>query len=179
MDDLHLDFVKPEELETALSFYRSMFGLPHSTWSDDYPTAEILSEDIGQNAFFALRDSEDNIVAAAAMAECHEDFLHAYPWSSRHQLELSRVVVKRECQHLGFGSILLSKLIGQAKKDGYDGIRLLVAKRNPNAVAFYEKFGFQYCAEQFLFGYDFLFYELNFDGKEVKPWSLPLPPIPQ
>lgn len=177
MDNYRLDFVKPEETPTLLTFYQSMIGLPSCTWSDDYPTAEVLQIDIEHGGLFALRDESGNIVAAAAMQA--DEFMNTYPWTSENQLELSRVVVKKEYQHHGIGSILLSKLIERAKVDGYDGIRLLVAKCNPNAVAFYEKFGFHYCAEQFFFGYDFLFYELNFNGKVAQPWSSPLPQIPR
>ncbi|WP_433946885.1 GNAT family N-acetyltransferase [Paenibacillus sp. SN-8-1] len=57
--------------------------------------------------------------------------------------ELKRFYVKEEYRGRGIASSMLEKLEQQARKDGYRRIRLQTGINQPEAIALYEKYGYE------------------------------------
>ena len=58
--------------------------------------------------------------------------------------------------------MILQHVIEVIKEDGFDGIRILVSKTNPAALALYEKNGFKKRGETVKFEMDWFCYQLKF-----------------
>lgn len=71
----------------------------------------------------------------------------------QHALEVERIYVKTAFQKRGFGKVLLQTAIDVANSRQKETIWLGVWEKNDNAIAFYEKMGFQQTGEHtFQFG---------------------------
>ena len=53
-------------------------------------------------------------------------------------------------------------MIEAVKDRDFDGIRMLVSKTNPAALALYDKNGFEKCGETYMYGIHFYCYQMNF-----------------
>jgi ribosomal protein S18 acetylase RimI-like enzyme len=76
--------------------------------------------------------------------------------------DLARIGVLPNMQKRGIGTAILKNVINAVKERGFDGIRMLVSKTNPAALAMYDKNGFSRCGETFMYGIDFYCYEMVF-----------------
>lgn len=151
------------DADAVYTLYRSMIGTPHNTWSDEYPTKEIVLADIRSQALYLLKDADDHLVAAAA-AGFDDRELTNLPWHLQNPCEIARVAVAIPHQNQDVGSYLLQKIIPAIKAKGYDGICMLVSQDHPHALALYEKNGFTRCGEVHRYGFDFFRYRMAFQG---------------
>jgi len=70
-------------------------------------------------------------------------------------LEIERLYVLAEHQNLKIGSLLMQQAIDFARGSGFDTLWLGVWEHNPNAIRFYERWGFEFFGSHpFLLGYD-------------------------
>jgi ribosomal protein S18 acetylase RimI-like enzyme len=155
-------FVLAQEADAPAVFalYRGMIGTPGCTWSDVYPTEEIVLRDIRTGSLYVLRDARGQIIAAAAAGP--DDELRDLPWNMRNPCELARVAVALPLQNRGVGSRLLQHVIPAVKARGFDGIRMLVSIGNFSALALYDKNGFTRLDEVHMYGHDFYRYQIMF-----------------
>lgn len=58
-------------------------------------------------------------------------------------LEISRIYLKKEFQGAGHGRVLLERCVEEAERLSCDAVWLSVWTHNENAIAFYEKMGFE------------------------------------
>ena len=149
-----------DEADEIFKLYHSLIGTPGCTWNLDYPNKEIVQTDIDKKSLYTLRDSE-NMLASVAFAG-KSDELDSLCWSLNNPCDLARIGVASMFQRQGIGTIILKKVITVAKARGFDGIRMLVSKSNPSALALYDKNGFIKCGEAFMFEIDFHCYEMIF-----------------
>ena len=70
----------------------------------------------------------------------------------------ARLGVALDQQGKGLARRMLSAAIDLARQDGCDGVRFLVAKRNPIAQRSYAKLGFDICGEAEMWGEQWLCY---------------------
>ena len=103
---------------------------------------------------------QDKIVAVASIGDLGE--LCDLKWKPQNPCELARIGVCPELQKQGIGTLMLQHCFEIAKSQGFDGIRILVAKTNSAALALYEKNGFERCGEVFKFDIDFYCYQAMF-----------------
>jgi ribosomal protein S18 acetylase RimI-like enzyme len=146
---------------SILNFYHSLIGTPGCTWSMEYPDQETVNDDIINKSLYVLK--EDNEIIAVAFAGVSDE-LRALKWSSENPCDLARIGVLSSRQNKGIGSLMLDKVIYTAKERGFDGIRMLVSKSNPSALALYTKKGFTACGETYMYEHDFYCYEMVFNG---------------
>jgi ribosomal protein S18 acetylase RimI-like enzyme len=73
----------------------------------------------------------------------------------RHAVEIARIYAGQQWQGRGVGAALMDQCVATAREWGGEVLWLGVWERNPRAIAFYEKHGFQVVGEQpFLLGAD-------------------------
>ncbi len=145
------------------ALYRSLIGTPGCTWSDAYPTYDLVERDIRTGSLYVLKDAQGKIAAAAAAGP--DDELKDLPWDMKNPCELARVAVSAACQNQGIGTHLLKQVISAVQARGFDGIRMLVGCGNPHALALYDKNGFERLDVVYLYGHDFYRYQMAFERK--------------
>lgn len=149
---------KSGEGEDILKLYRSIIGTHGCTWSNEYPTIDIIISDIEMRSLYCMTDDKGQIIAAAAAGPFDE--LSSLEWDPRMTApcELARIGVAPSMQKRGLASKLLCAVIDDCRSRGYNGMRFLVSKTNYKALALYNKFGFQETGEVFMYGHDFYCY---------------------
>ena len=159
MDDYTFLLATHEDIPEIVSIYHGLIGTPGCTWDLDYPNRESAEYDINNNWLYILKKS-GNIIAVASVGDFDE--LGHLEWTPKKPCELARIGVMPTMQKQGIGSIILQNIIRTMKVKGFDGIRIIVSKTNPAALALYEKNGFIRCGETFKFDKDWYCYEITF-----------------
>jgi ribosomal protein S18 acetylase RimI-like enzyme len=59
-------------------------------------------------------------------------------------VELEKIYVLPECKGMGIGKLALKEIILKTKNSGKESVFLCVIESNENAIAFYEKLGFEF-----------------------------------
>lgn len=149
-----------DDIPEIVDIYHSLIGTPGCTWGLDYPNKETAESDIRNKSLYILKENERIIAVASAGAF---DELGDLKWTPKNPCELARIGVMPTMQKQGIGTIILQNVIKAVKDRGFDGIRMLVSKTNPAALALYDKNGFEKCGEAFMFDIDFYCYEMKFN----------------
>lgn len=149
-----------DNIDEILYFYHSLIGTPGCTWHLDYPNREIVESDIHCESLYMLRDTDNNLISVAAAGI--NDELQELHWNTKNPCDLARIGVLSKRQNQGIGTIMLRNVVNAVKKRRFDGIRMLVSKNNPSALALYDKNGFTKCGETMMYGIDFYCYEMIF-----------------
>ena len=147
-NDMRVMRAGAEDIEAIYTLYHGLIDLPYSTWSEDYPTREIVREDVEQHVVLIMRDECGEI--AAAIALWHEfEFGDAAPWypDVKRWAMLSRLGVRRDWQGKGIAKRMLTAAMDTAREDGCEAVQFLVAKSNPIAQRAYASLGFDICGE--------------------------------
>ena len=147
-EDLCFDRAAYCDTDEIFALYRSLIDMPYSTWSEDYPTREIVEEDIRDHEIIVMRNAENRIVAAISL--WHEfEFGDAADWYQdvKKWAMLSRLGVAKDMQGHGIAKRMLLKAMECAKNDGCEAVQFLVAKSNPIAQRAYAPLGFDICGE--------------------------------
>ena len=146
-----------DEIPEIAGIYRSLYGIPGGTWDEDYPNKETAEHDIDNGWLYTLK-KQNKIVAVVSIGDLGD--LSDLEWKPKNPCELARIGVRPELHKQGIGTLLLQHCFEIAKKQGFDGIRILVADKNTAALALYEKNGFERCGEVFRYDIDFYCYQL-------------------
>ncbi|OQA85629.1 MAG: Acetyltransferase (GNAT) family protein [Lentisphaerae bacterium ADurb.Bin242] len=154
-----------EDADTIFALYRSLAGTPYCAWDENYPTRSNLEEDLAARSIYCLCEGRKIIAVATAM-HCPEH--DVFPWSSaiRNPCELMRVGVARDRQGCGVGALLLGKMVEASRDAGYDGMRILVSRKNLPAVKLYRNAGAQYRGETTAYGIDWFCYEIVYSEQK-------------
>lgn len=155
----------PENAEEIFAIYDSLKGLPGCTWDEEYPTLEFVRNDI-ENRDSLYKVTEDGrIIAAAYLGEFEEvERPECFDRSLPRLGEISRVGVRRECHRRGVAFKLITHLLAEAERLGFDGVVLLVGTENHGAMRLYEKAGFERCGEAFLYETHWYCYQYKLKG---------------
>ncbi|NLO48750.1 MAG: GNAT family N-acetyltransferase [Clostridiales bacterium] len=162
MDDYIFQPAGCDDIPEIVNLYNSLVGTPGCTWNFDYPSKETAESDLSSHSLYVLK-KDGKIVAAASVGEFNE--LGHLSWTPENPCELARIGVFRAMHNQGIGTIILQHIIKTAMEKGFDGIRMLVSKTNPAALALYEKNGFARCGETYMFDIDFYCYEMKFNDR--------------
>jgi L-amino acid N-acyltransferase YncA len=163
MNDYEFMMATMNDIPAIIDIYRNLVGTPGCTWDDEYPSKESAESDIADNAIFVLKEN-DKVIAVASAGPFDE--LGHLEWNLKNPCELARIGVPPPLQGRGLGSIILQNVIQTMKERGFYGIRMLVSKTNPAALALYDKNGFERCGEVFMFDIDFYCYQILFENIE-------------
>jgi len=147
------------DIPQIIDIYHSLIGTPGCTWSLNYPDRETAESDVDSKSLYVLKKN-GIIIAVASIGEFNE--LEHLQCTLKVPCELARLGVIPTLQKQGIGTTILRNIIKTAKEKGFDGIRMLVSKTNPSALALYDKNGFEKCGEVSMYGIDFYCYQMKF-----------------
>ena len=159
MDEYTFQLANLDEIPDIVNIYHSLIGTQGCTWDLDYPSRETAEFDVSKAWLYTLK-MKNRIIAVASVGDYDE--LGDLQWKPENPCELMRIGVRQEVQGQGIGTIILQSIIKLAKEKGYDGMRFLVSKSNPAALALYDKNGFERCGEAFRYDIDFYCYQIMF-----------------
>jgi len=148
-----------DAIPEIVSIYNSIIGIPGCTWNAEYPSIETAESDINSKSLYLLKRQE-GIVAVVSAGSFNE--LGHLKWKPKNPCELARIGVIPSMQRQGVGTAFLYNVISAMMEKGYDGIRMIVSKNNPAALALYNKNGFEMCGETFMYDIDFYCYQMLF-----------------
>jgi ribosomal protein S18 acetylase RimI-like enzyme len=160
MDGYEFGLANYNEIPEIVSIYHSLIGTPGCTWSLDYPNEETAEDDIKNNWLYTLK-MNDKIIAVASAGK-FDDWEHLRQWKPNNPCELARIGVNSAFQKQGIGTIILQYVIKEMKEQGFGGMRFIVSKTNPAALALYDKNGFERCGEAIIFDIDWFCYQMVF-----------------
>ena len=149
MDGMRIERAKPEDAEVVFALYHALIDAPCSTWSEDYPSKELVDHDVGNGKTLVMREPSGRIVAAIAVLSPDDEpeYEEMAPWDptvTRWAIP-ARLGVDKVYQGKGLARRMLSAAMDTARAEGCDGVRFLVAERNPIAQRSYAKLGFDIC----------------------------------
>jgi ribosomal protein S18 acetylase RimI-like enzyme len=127
------------DIPNIVGIYDSLIGTPGCTWNAEYPSIETAESDIERKSLYILKSKEDIIAIVSAGSF---DELGHLKWKPKNPCELARIGVIPSMQKQGIGTAILHNVISAMMEKGYDGIRMIVSKNNPAALALYNKNGF-------------------------------------
>lgn len=157
---LSYECVGEQEFESVMKLYRSAIGQEGCAWDENYPTEEILMEDIKEKALYGVRDDKGSLVALVAHdRDVEVEKLKCWSPKTLPAGELARLVVSSGYQNQGLGRMMLRCGMDALSKKGYKGVHYLVAKDNERAVRSYSALNFNRVGETDLFGVHFLCFE--------------------
>ena len=121
--------------DSILALHRSAiegFALGMSQLQDEADLMAIEATYLHSGGEFLVGFVDDQLVAMGGFKRLTES-----------RAELKRMRIKRDCQGLGYGSIILRALESRALEAGVHTVCLETAKRRPLTLAFYAKHGYR------------------------------------
>ena len=152
-----------EDLPELMELYRSLFDTPGCTWSDDYPTEDIISADLLAEHLFCMKNDEGKIIAAISI-ENDPAVACLTNWTipSDTVMEISRVAVHKDYHGNGIARMMICYAMEYLKQQHYEGAHFLVSQHNLRALMSYAPLGFTCCGHSHIFDHDWYCYEKRF-----------------
>lgn len=119
----------------------NMNNLGIKIWNDYYPGECFLGDIENKNLYLLKKDKE--IIGVSVMCPCDESG-DEFKWTgTKNNKFLTRFAINVDFLNMGYGKLMLKKMIDLAKNNGVESLRLAVAKVNIPAIGLYEKLGFK------------------------------------
>lgn len=151
---------KAADAQEIFALYRSLLGQEGVTWNEEYPSPEIVQEDIQEQGLFCLTDG--GRIVAAVSAVCDDDLDDHPGWNAKlaPAVMIERVGVLREYQNRGLAKQAIRLVLAEMKKRGFRAARYLVGVKNFRAQAAYRGLGFRPAGKAEAYGEHWLCFEL-------------------
>lgn len=109
-------------------------------WNEEYPSKEILIEDIELQELWKLEDN-NSIIGSIVLTEIEDAEYHNVKWLTKneHNLYIHRLAVDPKFQGKGYAQKLMDFAESYAKENGYNSIRLDTFSQNKRNQQFYEQ----------------------------------------
>lgn len=147
--DMRIERAMAEDAEAVYALYHSLIDAPYGTWSEEYPSRELVDSDVKAGKTLVMRAATGEIAAAIALLapEDEPEYDELAPWDETvmRWAILSRLGVAKAYQGMGLARRMLSAAMDAEREAGCDGVRFLVARRNLVAQRSYSKLGFDIC----------------------------------
>ncbi len=158
--DMRIERANMADLDGIFALYRSLIGMPYSTWTEDYPTRELVEADLKRNDVFVMRDETGRIISAISH-DFDDEYDDMAPWYDdvTNWAQLYRLGVARDCQGQGIARKMLLHAMQQKAQEGCQAVRFLVSAQNIPAQRSYNKLGFDVCGETDQWGEHWLCYQ--------------------
>ena len=147
-EKMKIGFANAGDAQEIYALYHGLIDMPYSTWDEEYPTLEIVQEDLQNHHVLVMKNEADEIISAIAVW-LEKEFADAAPWYSdaKQWCMLSRLGVHRLHQGRGIAKRMLTAAMDFGRAQGCDAVQFLVAKSNPIAQRAYAPLGFEVCGE--------------------------------
>ena len=158
-------FASEKDIYTCNSLKKEVIARLNSLnlplWNEEYPSDELIKEDIESGRGRIILNDEDEIIAYASVASTIEEF-NEEVFLHSNLLAISRLMVKTGCENQGVATYFIKQIIDEAKTKGYKGIGIMVHPINERAIKLYKKLGFKFeQRKQYFYGeYDIYSYLL-------------------
>jgi len=149
-----------EDIAEILALYRACVNTPYCLWTQEYPAMENVLDDMGLHSLYVIRGEQGGILAVASLGEFGDIAEDGWPMLHR-PCELARLGVLPEAQGKGIAGQMLRLLIEEARRRGYDGIRLLAGVNHIIAQRLYNQAGFLPFGTCDYFGGKYIRYQIN------------------
>lgn len=136
-----LDIARDGDEQAILDFYHSFIGSEGCTWNEWYPAMEHVRMDMEKKNLFIIKDAEGIVATISIDSDDQVDALEN--WTIANSKEAARLAVRKDMQGKGIARDMLTLLMKELKKRGYEGIHFLVSPENPAALASYRKLDFE------------------------------------
>jgi len=125
------------EIEVGDRYYHQAFNLRYSLFFQEYGLPEsIVKDEIESSSRHFTIVKNDRVIAYGRLTKTDNEVY-----------QISQLVVRKDKQKMGFGSIMLRHLINVAKQSG--GKEIILHARIPS-IEFYKKVGFSIYGSMFL-----------------------------
>lgn len=127
-------------------------------WDEDYPTIDIVENDIDDGNCYVMKDNNRSVAYVAINEE--EEGLNRTVCSTNEgkSLAIHRLCVHPTFQGKGIAKTILKFIEEFSNKNNYACIRLDAYSENKNALKLYENFGYNKVGEVFFPGRKLPFY---------------------
>lgn len=114
------------------------------TWTDEYPTREMVIEDLLHEQVFVVTDGQQVVGTVTLTHDIDIEVLSHISWllETDNYLTIARLGVLPSYQGKGIGSQLFDFALARAERQGYRSIRLVVLTRAARLISMYEQRGF-------------------------------------
>lgn len=159
-DNLTITRGKIEDAQEIFALYRSLVDSAYGTWDEEYPSLELVKEDLSEGEVFVMRDEAGRIVSAIAV-EHTDDFGEMADWypDVTRWGQLGRLGVAQDMQGHGIARRMIGHAMARMKEEGYEAVRFIAGAQNVPAIRSYSKLGFDVCGETQAWGERWLCYE--------------------
>lgn len=166
--NIHLQKADIEDIPTLTGICRAAASSPGSTWDDDYPNAEILTEDVQSGALFKIM-ADGETAGLLMLGEGGELSVLDDPSDGAAPFDFARFGVHPRYQGMGIGSRALALALDYARACGATCVRIIVRPTNPPARAVYRKAGFEEIHPVHLWERDYLYIRKMLTDSTEKP----------
>ena len=156
-----LEKARKDDAGIIAELYKSAIGRFGCTWNEYYPTREDAEYDISNDCLYKITLDGNFIGCVSIVPENELDGLDLWKSDGANPREIARLVIKEEYSGNGYAASALSALFEIMKNDGVTAVRLLAAKDNISAVRTYEKLGFDFCGECYMYENNYYACELE------------------
>lgn len=161
----YLEPARPQDTGAVLALYRSLIGLPGTTWNQYYPGPEDVENDIARGSLWCLWGPDGTLWGAASLGEDDQDIRDLSFWApAENSCELTRIGIRKDLHGKGLAEAFVRRLLQNAAREGRDMARLLVSDRNPAALRLYQKLDFTPCGRTRMYEVDWLCMERKLAG---------------
>ena len=162
MIEMQIKKLTKEYLQEILDLYEEIKNGCYTLWDKDYPSEELVCFDIERDGLWGVFQGGELIAVCYAGQRC-EDGEEGFSWKKSFSKRgtFARIGVSPRYQNQGIGTFLVRFVLQVLKKQGFDGVRILVGTKNENAIKLYQKFGFENCGTAERYGHDYFLFELE------------------
>ena len=154
---------RTDEADAVMALYKHAIGRPGCTWNEYYPDQTNLEADLACGGLYVYTDA-DRLIGAASVLTGDRLELSDLPFTGGGSVcEISRVTIVREYEGRGLAKEMLEQLFDILRGQGIDEVRLLAAKCNPAAIRTYEKLGFRFIGDCFMYENNYRIGTLNIE----------------
>lgn len=157
-----------KDLPAILELYKKVIETTFTTWDENYPSKDLILNDIKNSNLFVLKNLKDKCIAVSFLG-INDDSKENWSIHLKNPQGVARICVDPEYQGKGVGSYFMGKLIDETKNRGVDGMQFHVCTKNISAMKMYEKVGFKnHGLGKSNYGFDYYKYELAFEKSKYK-----------
>ena len=147
---------------------RAAAKTPGSTWDDEYPNTEILTQDAQIGTLFKIM-ADGKTAGLLMLGKGGELSVLDDASDGAHPFDFARFGIHPQYQGAGVGSRALALALDFARTCGASCVRILVSPTNPAALAVYRKAGFEEIRPVHLWEQDYLYIRKMLSGSAESP----------